>query len=124
MTNTTLKPCPFCGGETEVCEGGINGRMQIYGLVEHKDGCFFLADGLPSRYQHIMECDFDAWNKRAERTCRDLGGCDAAGMQVFCCSECGCVLSLFDVSGINTLCTNHIYDYPRYCPNCGAKAAD
>lgn len=56
-----------------------------------------------------------------KRTCHDLGGCDTAGMQVFNCSECGCVLSLFDVSGANTLCTNHIYDYPRYCPECGAK---
>lgn len=45
-----LKPCPFCGGKAEVCEGGINGKMQVYGLVEHKDGCFFLADGLPTKY--------------------------------------------------------------------------
>lgn len=63
--NGKLLPCPLCGGEAKVCEGGINGKMRVYGLVEHKDGCFFLADGLPTKYQHIMESDFDAWNTRA-----------------------------------------------------------
>lgn len=62
-----LKSCPYCGGETLVCEGGINGRLRRYGLVEHREGCFFLVDGLPSRYQHIMERDFEAWNRRVER---------------------------------------------------------
>lgn len=63
--NDKLLPCYFCGGEAKVCEGGINGKMRVYGLVEHKEGCFFLADGLPTKYQHIMESDFDAWNARA-----------------------------------------------------------
>ena len=58
--------CPFCGAEALVCEGGINGRLRTYGLVEHKEGCFFLADGLPSRNQHILEDTFEAWNRRAE----------------------------------------------------------
>lgn len=98
-----LKPCPFCGGEAEVTHE-IDGFCTVECVK-----CGALVDGI------------DAWNTRAELTCRDLGGCDEAGMQVFNCSECGCVLSLFDVSGTNTLCTSHIYDYPRFCPNCGAK---
>ena len=60
-----LKNCPFCGGEALICESGINGSWSRYGLVEHREGCFFLADGLPSRNQHVMERDFDAWNRRA-----------------------------------------------------------
>lgn len=63
-TTDELKPCPFCGGKALVCEGGINGRLRTYGLVEHKEGCFFLADGLPTRNQHIMKSDFEAWNRR------------------------------------------------------------
>lgn len=57
-------------------------------------------------------------------TCRDLGGTGANGEQVFNCSECGCVLSLYDSDGTNTLCTRFIYDYPRYCPECGRKVVD
>ena len=62
----TLKPCPFCGGRADVVDGGLNGRSTTYGLVEHEEGCFFLADGLPSKYQHIIQKDFAAWNRRAE----------------------------------------------------------
>ena len=104
---TTLLPCPLCGGEAEVCEGGINGKMQVYGLIEHKDGCFFLADGLPTKYQHIMESEFDAWNERAERTCRIVEYDDAP---IPVCSECGAVQP---------------DDYAVYfCWSCGAKVRD
>ena len=97
-----LKPCPFCGASAEVCEGGINGRMRVYGFVEHKDGCFFLADGLPTKYQHIMESEFDTWNTRAERTCKlTLDGTDGN----FGCSEC----------------LENIPPLSNFCPNCGAK---
>ena len=106
--NGKLLPCYFCGGEAKVCESGINGKMKVYGLVEHKDGCFFLADGLPTKYQHIMESDFDAWNTRAERTCKMK--LTTVG---YACSEC------------------HSVDWhtkskpkPNYCPNCGAKVVD
>ena len=61
-----LLPCPFCGGEAIVCQGGINGKFMTYGLVEHREGCFFMADGLPTKNQHIMQKDFAAWNRRAE----------------------------------------------------------
>lgn len=55
--------------------------------------------------------------------CHDEGGTDANGQQVFNCSACGCVLSLYDREGLNTLMTSFICDYPRYCPECGRKVA-
>ena len=51
--------------------------------------------------------------------CEDEGGIGANGEQVFSCSECGCVLSLYDSDGMNTLCTGFVHDYPRFCPSCG-----
>lgn len=57
-------------------------------------------------------------------TCRDLSGTGANGEQVFKCSECGCVLSLYDRDGSNNLCTSFIFDYPRYCPECGRKVVE
>ena len=60
-------------------------------------------------------------NSERTGTCHDLGGTGANGEQVFDCSECGCVLSLYDRDGTNTLCTHFICDYPRYCPECGRK---
>lgn len=103
-----LKPCPFCGSETEVCEGGINGKMRVYGLVEHKDGCFFLADGLTVKYQHVMESEFAAWNTRAERTCKNV----SSRQTPWKCSACGGEWF-------------HGWNFEplefRYCPDCGAK---
>ena len=103
-----LKQCPFCEGESEVCEGGINGKTWVYGLVEHKGGCFFLADGLPTKYQHIMEYDFDAWNSRAERTC-------TVGDSYWLFDEYTCHLSCGHAI---TWCRDAA---PSYCPVCGAK---
>ncbi len=57
-------------------------------------------------------------------TCRDLSGTGANGEQVFNCSECGCVLSLYDRDGSNNLCTSFIFDYPRYCPECGRRVVE
>lgn len=54
-------------------------------------------------------------------TCEDLGGTDANGRDVFNCSGCGCVLSLYDIDGSNNICTSFIFDYPRFCPECGAR---
>lgn len=55
------------------------------------------------------------------RKCHDLGGTGANGEQVFNCDKCGCVLSLYDRDGANTLCTSFVFDYPRFCPECGAE---
>ncbi len=63
----------------------------------------------------------ESLRNRLTETCHDLSGTGANGEQVFHCSECGCVMSLYDLDGANVLCTNHVFDYPRYCPNCGAE---
>ena len=79
--------------------------------------------------------DFDVWvpaarwqaiadelnGKLKSATCDDLGGIDANGEKVFHCSKCGCILSLYDSEGVNTLCTSFIFDYPRFCPECGSR---
>lgn len=102
-----LLPCPFCSGESLVCEGGINGRLTKYGLVEHKDGCFFLSDGLPTKNQHIIESDFESWNTRANRTTTRNGKYKTKyGRKVPLCECCGYAIG------------DSRYNY---CPNCGAK---
>ena len=57
-------------------------------------------------------------------TCHDASGFNENGEQVFNCDACGCVLSLYDRDGTNTMCTHYIYDYPRFCPACGRKVVD
>ena len=55
-----------------------------------------------------------------ERTCDDIGNV-AEGGNEFHCSECGCVLQVYDDAGCNNLCTSFVFDWPRFCPECGAK---
>ena len=83
------------------------------------------ADREQDRLDYMAEVE--AWKAvygRGERTCHDRGGSDDAGMDVFNCSECGCILCLYQVDGTNNLITHNIYDYPRYCPNCGRRVVD
>ena len=74
------------------------------------------------RYEVTPEQAIDATLGRG--TCHDLGGIGANGEQVFNCSECHCVLSLYDRDGSNNLCTSFIFDYPRYCPECGRRVVE
>ena len=97
-----LKPCPFCGASVEVLSDG----HRTWGLVRHHDGCLF-----PNMRNHeIPEYDFEAWNTRAERTCRNLDH----DPYWFECSECKCTCSVDYWGGGLGI--------PNYCPNCGAKA--
>ena len=110
-----LKPCPFCGGEVTVNQTPMTG---MWGAVcDCASHIFYGAE-------HSKEKTIEAWNTRAERTCHDTGGIDENEQDVFNCDKCGCVLRLYDRDGMNTLCTSSIYDYPRYCPACGAKVVE
>lgn len=116
-----LLPCPFCGGEAK-----LELTTQYYTDEPEMENAFIrcMKCGVWTD-EHVYATEAAAaWNTRHVGTCKDLGGTGANGEQVFNCSECGCVLSLYDRDGTNTLCTGFIYDYPRYCPACGAKVVD
>ncbi len=54
--------CPFCGSPALHIS---DEKRREWLIVTHKDGCFFLLDGLPTRTQHISMNEVDAWNRRA-----------------------------------------------------------
>ena len=83
----------------------------------------FLVRLLDKRDREIRSAKVWRYTQEPE-TCHDLGGIGANGEDVFDCDKCGCVMSLYDSDGTNTLCTSFIYDYPRYCPACGRKVVE
>lgn len=100
-----LKPCPFCGSEDEnplKHQGGCYVRM-LYELV--------IQAMLPGDrdIMHTKEQMREAWNTRAERTCRSLAYkySDAE----FVCSECGHSVDDF----------RYAPAADEYCLGCGAK---
>ena len=110
-------------------ERGVEHYDGTNGTLWGKDasGYRFSADELTSGRMSVhMWCETPEQAVAATLglgTCRDLGGTGANDEQVFNCSECGCVLSLYDRDGSNNLCTSFVFDYPRYCPNCGRKVS-
>lgn len=107
-----LKPCPFCGGEA---------LFETYGGTACAVVCQTCHCGTATaRLYDGMEA-VKAWNRRAERTCRDI---DHMGDAIKC-SECGetTLNTLYWVdldNGLSTV-TSH---RPRFCSNCGAKVTD
>lgn len=78
-----LKPCPFCGGEAIDCEIET-GNWRIGCNNARCRGDWFASKFYPTKSAAI-----EAWNTRAERTCRikedDDTGC------FLTCSECGAI---------------------------------
>lgn len=100
-----LKPCPFCGGEAHIAERLTYGG-KLYGACCYGTLC---PGSEPFPWCLDYEDAADAWNRRAERTCRmELRWTDGEDGECYECSECG------DIAF--THC-----DAPEYCPNCGAK---
>ena len=95
-----LKPCPFCGGEARIIAKPYEPKVCV-GCDD--DTCLGFS-GLGWLYDSEKEAT-EAWNRRAERTCRwkNVEG-------TLFVSECG---GSFD---------RVVSD--AYCPNCGAKVVD
>ena len=104
---TELLPCPFCGGEASI------GR---------RDYCFEDSNEY-AMSAHYVECSTcyvrtieykskdgaaDAWNRRAERTCRNV---HHAPEFLFKCSECGA----------KAYPDGMLKEQVTYCPRCGAR---
>lgn len=106
-----LKPCPFCGSTNVHMSDGEKDWMQY---VYCEDCNAIGPDG------NTMISYAEAWNQRAERTCKNTDNKDG-----FTCSACGCVIledDLSCLSGQGRL--RFLLHYPHYCPNCGAKVVE
>ena len=102
-----LKPCPFCGGE--------GSAYQVLDYPE-KIGPRFsvICNGCGASVTTIFQSEWtaiDAWNRRAERTCRAVMPPSEPGVEeIHVCSGCGRQLLLEDDD--------------EYCPRCGARIED
>ena len=103
MTTKELFPCPFCGGEAEICH--------VTQLWEPRDSYWAkCGDCHTSGKHHKTEAEaIAAWNTRAERTCH-IETKKFPLSSVPMCSECG----RFWLDK----------DSDNYCPNCGAKVVE
>lgn len=102
-----LKPCPFCGGDARIIAKPYEPKV-CFGCDD--DTCLGFS-GLGCLYDSEKEAT-EAWNHRAERTCRmeyneRWSHDEYYPTECYNCSECG----------------HMTYDgVPTFCPNCGAKA--
>ena len=100
-----LLPCPFCGGEGELCTyyGGGEHNETVHTVMCDNEDC--PMNVLTPDYLTEAEA-IEAWNTRAERTCRNT-----SDSNYFRCSVC----RKKTYRGDETF---------KYCPNCGAKVVE
>lgn len=99
-----LKPCPFCGGEAGTSSERFERTLLAW---VYCTGC-----GAAGGYRHTGAEAVEAWNTRAERTCRMEWDDEADSDELYpvghvTCSACGAWLY-----SVNEM---------RFCPSCGAK---
>lgn len=104
-----LLPCPFCGGDAQfVMESDwvVPGKVMVTAWKVECSRCW--ASPKPNNYEGDKRVAAERWNRRAERTCRDLGGEEGTNGEGydFACSLCGYCCDL---------------PQPSYCPGCGSK---
>ena len=113
-----LKPCPFCGGKASMESGRyeMDDDMFSFAHVECLS-CGACGSGFTEAEKPVESLEAlaaDAWNRRAERTCRMskvfvYGAYKEYPDECYECTECG-----YTPEDEN----------PSYCPNCGAKVVD
>lgn len=95
-----LKECPFCGGESEICDPAIDGFYvecaNAKCLVNPQTWCYDDKEGA-----------IEAWNTRYERTCALEINTDMSAIR---CGKCG-----YEVS------RGTVLQDVKFCPNCGAR---
>lgn len=105
-----LKPCPFCGGEADEYEGEYGNGIYCMECGAMVGEPIHLGFNVAERVSY--EQAVDAWNTRAERTCKTVNVNGYAFR--FECSLCGYVAIVHN-------CEVRLDELPNYCPNCGAK---
>ena len=108
-----LLPCPFCGNkEIDEYEGDYGNGVYCMTcgamMGEQIHTCDFVYTGDRITYEQARQ----AWNTRAERTCR---------MLVY---ERDKNKPLIEQWGVCSECEQLIEGVDNYCPNCGAKVVE
>ena len=110
-----LRACPFCGGEAHAALAAYASGATAHVVC---DACGAKVYGY-GRGERGLRDAVESWNRRAERTCRDVGGLDK-----FVCSECGASLYMLGMYDDPTYWVDDVAAPLEYCPNCGAKVVD
>lgn len=104
-----LKPCPFCAGECRIVKTSWGYCPQCQGRDD--DGVWCHMHVLPLPSYNTPEEAAEAWNRRADRTCRMTFDGREYGYR---CSRCGCITETYrDTDGK--------FYAPDYCSHCGAR---
>ena len=115
-----LKPCPFCGGEARIIAKPYEPKVCV-GCDD--DTCLGFS-GLGWLYDSEKEAT-DAWNRRAERTCRiaveKRRVSQTQTVVIKSCSECGHEFGVEKESSFPFEMTINKVEPTAYCPSCGAR---
>ena len=123
-SETTLKPCPFCGGEARL--SGNMTRSDNW-VVCRRCGVHYPAD---TRLEFTEAEAVEAWNTRAEMSYEDIAILlDELGLSERTCRvEREKAASPIDGKTIIlhrcSECHELMRPTMRYCPNCGAKVVE
>lgn len=126
-----LLNCPFCGSEPKlkrhddtfsvICEHHEWSKLNADGIRTAGDIAIYAdmqgeynfdtheLEYSPEEIERCKNAAIEAWNTRAERTCRFLND----GRGILWCDAEGCDYEMDDYLTI-----------PNYCPNCGAKVVE
>lgn len=118
-----LKPCPFCGGEATMSSYtySLSGLGTQYKVECEGHDC--PAQPTVDWHYWTAEEAAEAWNTRAERTCRIVkkwSDSDYVDGWRYRCSECMCFIPVNERDPE----TGDVISAANYCPNCGAKVVD
>ena len=107
-----LKPCPFCGNEPTLYQDEMTGHWAVRCVKDTIRPTLLNSHGATAWcYSCTDQAEaIEAWNTRAERTCKMVQIAPTISEGIMQCSECGVYLN--EPADVN------------YCPKCGAKVVE